>query len=233
MESAKNTKLFLLTSLLFLFVFLFQLNRHYHSPYPPMAEGLTNSQTNLEDVGGVALGLRRLAADMAWIQTLQYYGTHEEGQSEFDEENGQGKYPLFLAHCQHVVAIDPYFTYAYLYGGASLAWNLGRLSEAEELLKEGIRNNPTEWRIPQYLAGLAYQKNHNLADLTRFLEAITQDPQCPLMMKALLANIYKKQRLFDKALAVWEDIFAVGDDSYKHRAIEQAKEIQKLRKRPS
>jgi len=141
-----------------------------------------------------------------------------------------GSYPKFLSDCRRVAKIDPYFTYVYYYGGASLGWNLNRLSEAEELLKEGIANNPTEWRLPQYLAGLAYQKNHNVQELMRFLESIVQDPQCPLLMKALLANLYKKQHLFDKAVIMWEIVYESGDPDYRRRAIAQVQDIQKLKR---
>lgn len=195
-----------------------------------MVASLASPQATLEDAGGVVLGLRRMDANLAWIQTLQYYGTPEKGQSDEEADNGQGNYPLFLTYCRHVADIDPYFTYMYLYGGSVLGWNLNRLDEAEALLKEGIANNPTAWRLPQYLAGLAYQRNHNVVELTHFLETVIQDPECPLMMKALLANIYKKQRLFDKAIALWEVIYQSGDPLYMERAINQVKDIQRIRR---
>jgi len=131
------------------------------------------------------------------------------------------------------VSIDPYFTYAYLYGGAVLGWNLNRLYEAEELMKLDIANNPSEWRLPQYLAALAYQKNHNVPALITFLETVVQDPQCPLVMKALLGNIYKKQHEFDKAIALWERVYESGDPNYTNRALHQIEEIQKMRRHPS
>jgi tetratricopeptide (TPR) repeat protein len=204
-------------------------------PYTPpsMISTLSLPETQLQDVGGVILGMRRLAADLAWIQTLQYYGTEEPGQTEFEFHNGMGQYPRFLAMVQRATHLDPSFTYIYLYGGAVLGWNLNRLDEAQALLKEGIANNPTEWRLPQYLAALAYQKNHDVTRLTAFLETIVQDPECPLMMKALLANIYKKQGDYDKALQLWETIYNAGDPDYQKRAIEQTTEIMKRLKRRS
>ncbi len=49
---------------------------------------------------------------------------------------------------------------------ALLGWNLDRMEEAEKLLNEGIKANPKEWRLQQYLAALGYQKNHDLSKLT-------------------------------------------------------------------
>jgi tetratricopeptide (TPR) repeat protein len=207
---------------------LVQLTLRVHPVYPPMFESLRSPKTELQDVIGAALGMRRLVADLAWIQTLQYYGTPELGQTETEEQNGGGRYPDFLSYCQRVADIDPYFTYVYYYGGASLGWNLNRLSEAEALLKDGIARNPGEWRLPQYLAGLAYQKDHDVANLIKFLESVANDPNSPLLMRALLANLYKKQRLYDKALQLWEQIYETGDPVYASRAVDQFKEIRRL-----
>jgi tetratricopeptide (TPR) repeat protein len=219
-------------SLAFTGFFLIQTLNRFHDPYPLMTASLSSPETQIQDVLGVALGLRRLAADLAWVQTLQYYGTPEEGQTEAEFENGLGQYPKLLSKCRHTTNLDPYFTYVYYYGGASLGWNLNRLAEGEALLKEGITYNPNEWRIPQYLAAMAYQKNHNVEGLTRFLESIVEDPGTPLMVKSLLANVYKKQGEFEKAIRLWELIYQTGDPDYRSRAIEQIKDIARLRHAP-
>jgi tetratricopeptide (TPR) repeat protein len=213
------------------------LNTRFHLPFPPMPVSLATQEAGLHEAGGVVLGLRRLAADMAWIQTLQYYGTHAgaehgAGHHHFEDEGSGKEYPRFLAMCRQVTSLDPHFTYAYYYGGGVLGWNLNRLDEAESFLREGIAFNPHEWRLPLYLAGLAYQKNHDVANLTRFLETIAADPDCPLMMKAILANVYKKRHEYDKALGIWEVLYASGDPVYQQRAMDEFHSIQKLRKQP-
>jgi tetratricopeptide (TPR) repeat protein len=157
---------------------------------------------------------------VAWIQTLQYYGAQEEGTSESDNDNGTGKYDRFLAYCQRAVRIDPHFTYVYYYGGAALGWNLNRLDEAEQLLREGIQNNPKEWRLPQYLAALAYQKNHDPAQLVLFLEGYVVQPECPNLLRALLANLYKKEKRYKDAIRIWILIAETNDPNYNSRARE-------------
>ncbi len=228
MPFARGTWLTLTVSAGLSVLFLFQLSRLPQIPYPSIETSLQGSKTTLQDVAGVTLGIRRLLADIAWIQTLNYYGTEEEGQTEEEFHNGLGKYPDFLAYCLHVARIDPYFTYIYYYGGGVLGWNLNRLNEAEQLLKEGIANNPREWRLPQYLAGLAYQKNHDSENLIKFLELITNDPECPLLMKALLANLYKKQHRYVDSLRIWKIVYDSDDPDYKNRAIEQFHQIKNL-----
>jgi tetratricopeptide (TPR) repeat protein len=225
-DSSRNIGGLLAVGLLLTGFFLWQISQHSHNPFPPLTASLSTPESDLTDFAGIALGMRRLAADLAWIQTLQYYGTPEADQSEADFENGWGHYPKFLALCQRVTHIDPFFTAAYYYGSAVLGWNLNRLDEATELLKEGIAKNPKEWRLEQYLAALAYQKNHDMKNLAKFLESMVQDPDCPNLLKAILANIYKKQGDYAKAIKLWLVIYDSGDPAYHLRAQEQIQLMQ-------
>jgi len=208
--------------------FQIELARRFKDPFPPISASLSSPKTQLNDFAGICFGTRRLAADIAWIQTLQYYGTPEAGQSEHDFENGIGKYPDFLAYCQRVLKIDPYFSYVYYYGGGALGWNLNRLDEAEELLKEGVSSLPQEWRLQQYLAALAYQKNHDPAKLVKFLESFANDPNCPNLLRSILANIYKKQKRYRDALRLWLMIYDTHDPAYRDRALNQIQELKPL-----
>jgi len=194
---------------------------HYTEPFPPLAVSLSSPVARLSDFACIAMGFRKLAADIAWIQTLIYYGTEERAANSEEIEQGGGSYPLFLAYCQRVARIDPYFEYVYYYGGGVLGWNLNRPEEAEELLKEGIKANPKEWRFQQFLAGLAFQKNHNINVLTQFLEGFVEQSDCPNLLRALLANIYKKQKRYSEAIRVWKIVYETQDPLYLQRAISQ------------
>jgi tetratricopeptide (TPR) repeat protein len=229
-SSARNPAIILTLSAFCAGYFLTMGLAGYHDPNPPMIASMQSSETHLSDVLGVALGLRHAAADIAWIETLQYYGTREFDMPEFVSINGGGRYSRFLRLCQRVARIDPFFTYIYYFGGSSLGWNLNRPTEAEILIRQGIAANPHEWRLPQYLAAMAYQRNHNVVGLEHFLEILVQDPQTPLIVKGLLANIYKKQGEYDKAIQMWEWIYASGNPEYMYRAIGQIKDIVKLKK---
>ena len=199
--------------------------QYYPAPYPPLAASLESPVARLSDFAGIAMGSRKLAADLAWVQTIIYYGTHEEGTGAEEQENGGGRYPLFLAYCQRVAQLDPNFKYVYYYGSAALGWNLNRLDEAEELLKEGIQAHPKEWRLQQFLAGLAFQKNHNINNLINFLKAFIEEPDCPNLLRSILANIYKKQGRYLEAVSVWMMVYDTGDPTYSQRAASQIAEL--------
>jgi tetratricopeptide (TPR) repeat protein len=171
------------------------------------------------------MGFRKLTADLAWIQTVIYYGTEEEGTEHEEAENGGGRYPLFLAHCQRVARIDPNYKYVFYYGGSALGWNLNRLDEAETLLKEGVMANPKEWRFQQFLAGLAFQKNHNINSLIDFLKVFIEEKDCPNLLRSILANIYKKQGRYLEAIHVWMIVYDTQDPNYIQRAASQILEL--------
>jgi tetratricopeptide (TPR) repeat protein len=171
----------------------------------------------------MSLGMRRLAADIAWIQTLQYYGTHEAEQTEEEETSGGGTYGRFLDYCRRVTRIDPFFTYVYYYGGGVLGWNLNRLDEAEAFIREGIERNPKEWRLQKYLAAMAYERNHDVAALTQFLEAFVTEPDCPNLLRSLLANIYKREGRRADAVRIWTLVLETRDPQFDYRAREQLK----------
>ncbi len=193
---------------------------------PPISTSLATSVSRISDFMGISLGLRKITADIAWIQTLIYYGTHEEHtDSDHEGHSEVGKYPLFLAYCQRVARIDPNFKYIFYYGSSVLGWNLERVNEAEEFLKEGIRTHPEEWRYKQFLAGIAYQKDKDINSLVSFLEVFIEDKNCPNILRSILASIYKKQKDYRKALRVWIMIYDTKDPGYQQRA---AAEIDNL-----
>jgi len=198
---------------------------HFTEPFPPLAVSLSAKRARLGDFVGIALGFRKLTADIAWVQTLVYYGTYEEGVDSEELENGGGSYPLFLAYCQRVSQIDPNFKYVYYYGGSVLGWNLNRLDEAEAFIKEGILMHPKEWKLQQFLAGLAFQKKHNINSLIIFLEGFVEDKECPNLLRSILANLYKKQKRYQEAIRVWTIVYSTQDPSYLTRAISQIQEM--------
>ncbi|MFC2060893.1 hypothetical protein ACFLUV_00090 [Elusimicrobiota bacterium] len=88
--------------------------------------------------------MRRLAADIIWIQTMQYYGTREKGSKrEFHKDRSKDDslktvYKDLKSYWQQIIRFDPLFVNAYLIGPTTLGWNLKRYDEAMEIIDEGI-----------------------------------------------------------------------------------------------
>ncbi|MFW6172811.1 MAG: hypothetical protein ACOC5T_03615 [Elusimicrobiota bacterium] len=104
--------------------------------YPPIFSKTFPLSTPLSFLASM-LGMRRLAADLIWIQVLQYYGERERGAVEElkkrkhqKKESLKQSYSKLQSYWQQIIRFDPLFVNAYLIGPTTLGWNLKRYDEA-------------------------------------------------------------------------------------------------------
>lgn len=205
-------------------------NKNFNYPYPAPVDIVTEKTLPL-DFAGFLFGMRRIIADIMWVQTLQYYGGGgwEDKVSDKkylkyekdDKRKGEyGRYRYLLAMCQRCVRIDPYFKYVYAFGGASLAWNLTRYDEALELLNEGIEYNPQFYPFHLYAAAIIYLREEKAVDMIKKLEEAVKYPDCPFEVKLILGNIYTKYGRYEDSANIWVSI-------YKFSKLEDRKEVAK------
>jgi len=193
--------------------------RWYVSPFPPPSEIRSAPGGAAEDMLALALGARRLFADIWFIRLMQYYGTPEQLVEEEVSENGGGLYLEFLPKSRHVLEIDPGFTAAALYSAGSLAFNLNRPKEAEELLGYALKYSPKEWKYLTMLAAIGYSKAEKPAVVAAAIAPILKDPDCPVMLKQLAAFLNKKAGNYAAAAAIYSDIAATSrDEAYVKNA---------------
>jgi tetratricopeptide (TPR) repeat protein len=196
--------------------------------FPPLSE-LPSTPYSVQDAAMAAAGLRAAAADLAWIELLQYSAG---GLTEMPDRPG-ADFEHIKPLTQRVVRLDPSFSRAYLYGAGVLGWfkNLQRYDDAVELLEEGIRNDPGQPLYAEYIAALAYQKRGDTGKMLEILEPLAENPRSPVVMREILANLYKTKGEFSRSLAIWESI--LDDDSQaseRPRARLQINEIHALMK---
>ena len=196
--------------------------------FPPLAT-LPPTPYSLQDAALVSAGLRAAAADLAWIQMLQYSAG---GLSELPSAPG-AEFEYIKPMALRVVRLDPSFHRAYLYGAGMLGWfnNVARPDDAVDLLKEGMRNDPGQPLYSEYIAALAFQKRGDMARMLAILEPAAADPRSPIEMKAILANLYKTHGEYAKALALWEEMLDNEDEAREWpRARLQVADIRRLMK---
>ena len=174
--------------------------------FPPLSR-LPSTPYRLQDVALASAGMRAAAADLAWIQLLQYTA------GGLPELKDRRPYDHLKELTLRVVRLDPSFHRAYLHGAGILAWynEVGRADEALEILQEGMRNDPGQPLYSVYIAALAYKKQGDVDRMVALLESTLDDPRSPIEMKAILANLYKSRGEYAKALAVWTAI--LGNES--------------------
>jgi len=200
----------------------------YHSPFPPPEEIRVPAEGAAGDMFALAFGMRRLFADLWFVRLMQYYGTPElqpgeEAGEEHEEPghhhhhpgiNGEGKYPEFLARARHVLEIDPGFSAAALYGAGSLAFNMDRPGEAEELLAYALKYSPKEWKYLNVLAAIGYSKAKDPAAVAASIAPLLKEPDCPVMLKQLSAFLNKKNGNLAAAAAIYADIASTSRDPF-------------------
>jgi hypothetical protein len=99
----------------------------------------------------LSLGYGELAADLAWIRTLVYYGDGlEKGFSLADVE----------ALVEVVNALDPRFYAPYRWGAFAITYRTGRATQEEfrasaRILERGMTHFPKDWELP-WLYGLRH-----------------------------------------------------------------------------
>lgn len=233
-----------------LFALSMGISRHFKFPYPPF-NTLPQNETYLFDLGGIMLGMRRIAADIAWVHLMHYYARdtmtkEEQLEREYydfiknKDHNGHVEdsyHPDFNVRKGHeklyektlrVVHLDPFFHYAYIYSSGVLAWNLKRYDEAYELLRLGMKNDPTHWRYGEYLGAIMYKEKGDVQRMVPLLEKIVTYKECPNLIKSMLANYYEKIGQYYKSLKLWLTIYDSGDKEYARRSFAQIQELKEI-----
>jgi tetratricopeptide (TPR) repeat protein len=210
-------------------------------PGPPPYGAPPLARFALQDTAFVANGLRRLGADLALIQLLQYYGTASNedprhplepprwrkapkppaGHSADDghDHDGhlhadapRGAFPYLNLYALRTGQLDPFFHYAYLFTGGALAFNLERDDQALEVLAAGVRNDPTFWRYRLYIGAIGFRKDQDGLRAIPLLEEAMKYEDCPTLLKNILGNIYKQRRDHRNAARVFLNILETSRD---------------------
>jgi tetratricopeptide (TPR) repeat protein len=91
----------------------------------------------------MSLGYEGLLADIYWTRAVQYFGNHHAAGAEH--------YDLLPPLLNITTTLDPNLLPAYEFGASFLATarpnGAGMPEQAVELMQNGIRNNPGEWRL--------------------------------------------------------------------------------------
>jgi tetratricopeptide (TPR) repeat protein len=196
--------------------------------FPPLSE-LPSTPYSLQDAALVSAGLRAAAADLAWVQLLQYSAGDV---AELPDKPG-APFEHIKTMSERVVRLDPAFHRAYLYGAGVLGWfqNVKRYDDAVDLLREGMRDDPGQPLYSEYIAALAFQKRGDTTKMLAILESAAADPHSPIVMKDILANIDKSQGEYAKSLALWEEMLDNPEDAREWpRARVEISDIRRLMK---
>ncbi|PIR18723.1 MAG: hypothetical protein COV48_05965 [Elusimicrobia bacterium CG11_big_fil_rev_8_21_14_0_20_64_6] len=201
--------------------------RRLHEPRFPHLSELKTGPFAFQDASLAIAGFRAPAADLAWIQFLQYAAGDIP---QYVDRPGHA-YEHLGAMSQRVLRLDPSFYRATLFAAGMLAWFHGvdQPDEAADLLNEGMRLSPEQPMYSLYLAALAYKKKGDTQRMIDLLESSFDLPQTPSTMKAILANLRQSRGEYRQALGLWERILNSERDRAEHgRAKDKITELKTL-----
>ncbi|MHB2026543.1 MAG: tetratricopeptide repeat protein [Elusimicrobiota bacterium] len=181
---------------------------------------LVSPRHAIEDEGFLALGMRRAAADTAYIRLLVYYGVPEPGVEEDILENGGGSYPDFFLLARTILDWDSRFRGATLYAASVLAFNLRRPLEAAALLNQAIARNPKDSKYPALLAAVGVANGGDAEKIVDFLDPVLSAPDCPTYLKSLAAFLCARAGKIKEATNLYQDIARTSQDNgYRRLAL--------------
>lgn len=208
-----------------------RMRRFYEPRFPRLAE-LKAGPFAFQDAALAVAGFRAPAADLAWVQLLQYSAS---GVPEIVDRPGHA-YEHLAELSLRVTRLDPSFYRATLFAAGILAWFHGvdRPDEAAELLTEGMHRSPEQPLYALYLAAIAYKKLGDTNHMIALLESSFDLPDTPSSMKTILANLRQSRGEYREALALWKRIRENDRDRSEHaRAKTKIAELKLLLAQPS
>jgi len=191
----------------------------------------------------VLFGHRRIAADIVFIQTLQYYGSiHKD---EIDEgakiSPGDGfgtglvRYDKLFSYALRCVRLDRNFEFAATFMAAALAWVQNRENEAIFLLTDAIDywdaqklDAPVFYKSNLYLSAIAVTKEKGIAASIIYMEKAITYPDCPDMMKNILGEIYMREEDYRNAVRVLTMNLDSRNPQYRKKAHKKLEKIYNL-----
>lgn len=166
-----------------------------------------------------SLGYRAAAADIAWLQAVQYYGEHRQGGNEL------GEFEHFVAA---VNALDPQFEHAYVFGAVVVATEKNDLTGAMHILRRGARANPESPLCPFEMGFLTYVQGHNPEDAIPYMRISAQRPGGRERAQRFVAFLNKKLGRLETAWLLWADLHeTTRDPGLKIVAAESMRKIEK------
>lgn len=160
----------------------------------------------------LAFGFRNLLADVAWLQAVQVGGSRKMTRGDYD------RYSDLLGA---VTRFDPRFMVPYLAGGLILGESLPHAERAVELLGEGEKRFPFEWRFPFYAGYIHYFVIGEPSSGGEAIMRASRVPGSPAYFPLLASRMLSEGYRPDTALVFLKEMLAQETDPLRMAALEE------------
>jgi hypothetical protein len=171
----------------------------------------------------LSLGYEGLVADIYWTRAVQYFGNKHHMLAR--------DYRLLAPLLEITTYLDPHLLVAYEFGANFLSPKppdgAGEPLRAIQLVENGIRSNPNEWRLYYNLGFIYYIE---LRDYPRAAEAFARGAERPgahPFLKVLAAKMAQNAGEIETARMLWITTFeSTTDEQIKFNAATHLKALQ-------
>lgn len=158
----------------------------------------------------VSLGHPTLAANLLWLQAVQYIGEVRSSERGWDK-----LYPLV----DTITDLDPRHGYAYQVAGTLLG-AFDRVPESNAILEKGARTLPDRYILPLLRAYNALLEEDDMETAGRFAEMAARAKGAPDHIRHYALAFYVKGQRADAAVAFLQQSLAETRDPETRKAVE-------------
>ncbi len=160
---------------------------------------------NAAQLKPMLLGYQGVAADLLWIQVVQYVGLHWETDKKFTQLSKA----LELA-----TSLDPHFLEPYRFGALYLLYLSREPDAAVALLKKGAAANPTRWELPHDLGRYYYLEARDYSQALQWWQQAARLPSRPDYLPRFVARLHARTGHAETALELWLELYRTAQSDY-------------------
>jgi hypothetical protein len=151
-----------------------------------------------------SLGYREAAADLAWMQAVQYYGEYRQRGNDLSE---------FDHYLDVVNTLDPRYEHAYVLGAVVMATDGGDLPAALDILRRGWRANPHSGTCAFEMGFLCYIVGNDVDAALRYFRLAGEDPAWRERSQRFQAFLSRRLGRLETSWLLWKDLYDHTENS--------------------
>ncbi len=167
----------------------------------------------------VSFGYHALVADFIYLWSIQYYGD-------------AGFHPRmdYLQHTYDIITeLDPQYLDAYQTGALFMFYEGRNPKAGLRLLDKGLERNPAEWILPLDAGFYCMVNLKNKEMAAAYFQKAAAIPEAHSLAKRALASLRFKMGDRAAAMALWQEVFDVAEESrIKQTAYQHLHELKVL-----
>ncbi len=151
----------------------------------------------------ILIGFHGVAADLLWIRTVQYFGTHLETDRRF---------PQLAKALDLTTSLDLHFLEPYRLGGLYLLYFARQPEAAVSLLEKGAAANPDRWELPHDLGRYYYLEARDYDQALRWWERAAKLPARPEYLPRFVARLHARTGHAEMAIELWSELYRTAQN---------------------